>query len=88
MWGTNVVANTQQLLGIQGDYIDFQSNNTAFFKAQGVLDTVNYAVVSNSQIIYDNDTFTINTLNTSSFIFEYKDRISANYFDNIVIVSK
>ncbi|MEN9339811.1 MAG: hypothetical protein RIQ62_1123 [Bacteroidota bacterium] len=74
--------------GAAGDYVDFKSNNKAYISVGGIYDTIDYAILSDTKLLFDYDTFTINTLTLTNFQFTYADRISADYYDNVIKLSR
>jgi hypothetical protein len=98
-WTLNVIAandfynNTAHPFnfnGLAGDYIDFRTDNKAYERIGGSLDTVGYSISSDSKIVYDGDTYDIKTLTENQFIIYNKttSTTSNNYDETTYTLSK
>jgi hypothetical protein len=70
------------------DSIEFKTNNTAVASYFGMLDTVSYQILSDTKMILDADTFTINTLNLNDFVMTYSNRVDTPHYDIIVTLKR
>jgi hypothetical protein len=70
------------------DSIEFKTNNTAVASYFGMLDTVSYQILSDTKIILDADTFTINTLTANDFVMAYYNRVDTPHYDIIVTLKR
>lgn len=84
------IVDTVYDYGMVGDYVQFNSNNTAYYKIAGSFDTVNYNLLSDTKMTFDGDTFTINTLTTSDMVMTYYGRETnpVNNWDNVLVLKK
>lgn len=80
---------TDTLTGGAGDYIDFRTDNKAYFNLNGDKDTVIYSILSDSQMIIDGDTTAIQVLNDTRFQLYSKSVTSAtNYYEYTTYLKK
>ena len=71
------------------DSIEFKSDNTAVENIMGMTDTISYQILSDTKMILDADTFTINTLTLNDFVMTYSNRVDTpNYYDNIITLKR
>jgi len=70
------------------DSIEFKTNNTAVASYFGMLDTVSYQILSDTKMILDADTFTINTLTANDFVMAYYNRVDTPHYDIIVTLKR
>ena len=70
------------------DSIEFKTNNTAVASYFGMLDTISYQILSDTKMILDADTFTINTLNLNDFVMTYSNRVDSTHYDNIITLKR
>lgn len=71
------------------DSIEFKSDNTAVANFMGMTDTISYQILSDTKMILDADTFTINTLTLNDFVMTYSNRVDTpNYYDNIITLKR
>ena len=66
------------------DSIEFKSDNTAVANFMGMTDTISYQILSDTKMILDADTFTINTLTLNDFVMTYSNRVDTPNYDNII----
>lgn len=76
--------------GIAGDYIDFSNNNIAYTRIAGSNDTFLYSVINDTKIMFDFDTFTINTLSATDLKLTYYGREinPVNNWDNVLTLNR
>ena len=76
--------------GMVGDYVQFNTNNTAYYRIAGSLDTVAYNLFSDSKMVFDGDTFSINTLTATDLVMTYYGRETnpVNNWDNVLVLKK
>jgi hypothetical protein len=70
------------------DSIEFKTNNTAVASFMGTTDTISYQILSDTKMILDADTFTINTLNLNDFVMTYSNRVDSTHYDNIITLKR
>ncbi len=70
------------------DSIEFKSDNTAVANIMGMTNTVSYQILSDTKMILDSDTFTINTLNLNDFVMTYSNRVDTPNYDNIITLKR
>ncbi len=73
---------------IAGDYINFKGDNTADIKIGGQTDNVPYELISENELKFDGDTFTITSISANQLIFKYEERTSTPWFDNVNTLSR
>lgn len=71
--------------GSSADYVDFRSNNKVYTQLSGGRDTSTYAVLSDSTIKIDVDTYKILVLTDNVFKLYFKDVTSAAIYDETTI---
>lgn len=76
--------------GMAGDYVQFNANNTAYYRIAGSYDTVAYQLISDTKLSFDGDTFTINTLNASNMVMTYYGREinPVHNWDNVLVMKR
>ncbi len=76
--------------GMVGDYVQFNTNNTAYYRIAGSLDTVAYNLFSDTKMVFDGDTFSINTLTATDMVMTYYGRETnpVNNWDNVLVLKK
>ena len=77
--------NIQTTTAASGDFMDFNSNGTVSFQIDGQQGTVSYSMVSDTQLLFATETFTINTLTDTQLVLYIKDVISATEYDEETI---
>jgi hypothetical protein len=85
---TNVVDTIITTPGATTDSIEFKSNNTAVYDFMGITDTISYQILSDTKMILDVDTFTINTLNLNDFVMTYYNRVDTPNYDAIITLKR
>ena len=70
------------------DSIEFKSDNTAVANFMGMTDTISYQILSDTKMILDADTFTINTLTLNDFVMTYSNRVDTPNYDNIITLKR
>ena len=70
------------------DSIEFKSDNTAVANFMGMTDTISYQILSDTKMILDADTFTINTLTLNDFVMTYSNRVDTPNYDNIITMKR
>ena len=70
------------------DSIEFKSDNTAVANIMGMTDTISYQILSDTKMILDADTFTINTLTLNDFVMTYSNRVDTPNYDNIITLKR
>lgn len=70
------------------DSIEFKSDNTAIANFMGMTDTISYQILSDTKMILDADTFTINTLTLNDFVMTYSNRVDTPNYDNIITLKR
>jgi len=70
------------------DSIEFKSDNTAVANFMGMTDTISYQILSDTKMILDADTFTINTLTLNDFVMTYSNRVDIPNYDNIITLKR
>jgi hypothetical protein len=86
--GASTIPDNNDTLTIAGDYINFKADNTADIRIGGQIDNVPYTLISDTQLMFDGDTFTINTLSANKLVFTYQERTTTPYFDNVNTLSR
>lgn len=76
--------------GVAGDYIQFNANNTAYYRIAASNDTVSYSIISDTKMIFDGDTFAINTLTSSDLVMTYYGRETnpVHNWDNKLVLKR
>ncbi|MBK7763709.1 MAG: hypothetical protein IPI46_10110 [Bacteroidetes bacterium] len=76
--------------GLSGDYVNFNSNGKAYYRIAGSYDTVNYNLINDTQILFDGDTFTVNSLTTTDMVMTYYGRETSpvNNWDNVLVLKR
>ncbi|HPI55555.1 MAG TPA: hypothetical protein PLU10_12735 [Chitinophagaceae bacterium] len=85
---TTPPTNDTIVVGGANDYIEFKADNKAYEYFGGFYDTVTYSLISDTQLQFDGDLFTINTLNSSDFKFTYQGNTGSYVYDNVVTLYK
>lgn len=87
---STTVVDTVINYGVSGDYIQFNTNNTAYYRIAGSDDTVSYNLISNTKLIFDGDTFAVNTLTASDLVLTYYGRETnpIHNWDNVLVLKK
>ena len=70
------------------DSIEFKTDNTAVANIMGTTDTISYQILSDTKMILDADTFTINTLTLNDFVMTYSNRVDTPNYDNIITLKR
>ena len=65
--------------------MDFKSNGTVSFQIDGQPGTVSYSMVSDTQLLFATETFTIKTLTDTQLVLYIKDVVSATDYDEETI---
>jgi hypothetical protein len=85
------IVDTVISYGIAGDYIQFNANNTAYYRIAGSEDTVAYNLINSSKLAFDGDTFTVNTLTANDLVMTYYGRETTptvHNWDNVLVLKK
>jgi len=77
--------NIQTTTAASGDFMDFKSNGTVSFQIDGQPGTVSYSMVSDTQLLFATETFTIKTLTDTQLVLYIKDVVSATDYDEETI---
>lgn len=77
--------NIQTTAATSGDFMDFKSNGTVSFQIGGQPGTVSYSMVTDTQLLFATETFTIKTLTDTQLVLYIKDAISATDYDEETI---
>jgi hypothetical protein len=85
---TNVVDTIMTTPGATSDSIEFKTNNMAVYEFFGMLDSVSYQILSDTKIVFDTDTFAINTLTANDFVMAYYNRVDTPHYDNIITLKR
>jgi hypothetical protein len=85
---TNVVDTIITTPAAITDSIEFKTNNTAVASFMGMTDTISYQILSDTKMILDADTFTINTLNLNDFVMTYSNRVDSTHYDIIITLKR
>lgn len=77
-------SNDTIIAGGINDYIDFKTDSKAYMFIGGFYDTVSYSLISDTQLQFDGDLFTISTLGSNDFKFTYQGNSGTYVYDNVV----
>lgn len=75
-------------VGTSADYIEFRADNKTYGFVAGGFDTSQYTILSDTKMLFDGDTFTINNLTSSDFKFTYYERKQNPYYDNVITLKR
>ncbi|MEO6668203.1 MAG: hypothetical protein ABIN36_01930 [Ferruginibacter sp.] len=76
-------------IGSSGDYVDFRTDNKAYSKVNGYFDTLSYSIISDSKMILDGDSATIQILNDNQFQILTGEFISStDYYEATIYLKK
>ena len=70
---------------VSGDFMNFSSNGTVSLQIEGQPGTVSYSMVSDTQLLFATETFTIKTLTDTQLVLYFKDVLSATDYDEETI---
>lgn len=87
---STTIVDTTISYGLPGDYVNFNSNGKAYYRISGSYDTVNYSLLSDTKMLFDGDTFTVNTLTTTDMVMTYYGRETSpvNNWDNVIVLKR
>ena len=77
--------NIDTTAAVSGDFMNFSSNGTVSLQVGGQPGTVSYSMVSDTQLLFATETFTIKTLTDTQLVLYIKDAISATDYDEETI---
>ena len=84
----NTQSYADTVLGGVDDYFEFRDNNRAYSFWDNVHDTVSYLVFDKSHILYGGDTFKIQTLDATQFVFTNSSATDTSTEFNEIRLSK
>jgi len=67
--------------GATGDYFDFRNDGKLYSKIHGYPDTIQFAVLNETQFLYDSDTATVLLINDNAFNFYVKGYFATGYYE-------
>ena len=84
-WINGTVVSDDNYIGKPADYFDFKSDNTLSFNIDGFGLTVSYQLQTDSKVVINGDTYTIQTLtaNNATLYLKY-NHTSTNYDEEII----
>ena len=85
---TTPPTNDTIIAGGAADYIDFKTDSKAYMYIGGYYDTVSYSLMSDTQLQFDGDLFTISNLSSNDFKFMYQGNSGSYVYDNVVTLYK
>lgn len=88
-WINGTVVSDDNYIGKPADYFDFKSDNTLSFNIDGFGLNVNYQLQTDSKVVINGDTYTIQTLtaNNATLYLKY-NYTSTNYDEEIINLRK
>lgn len=88
---STTIVDTVINYGVSGDYVQFNANNTVYYRIAGDNDTVTYNLISNTQLVFDGDTFAVNTLTANDLVLTYYGRETTptvHNWDNVLVLKR
>ena len=77
--------------GAPGDYIQFNANNIAYERIAAGNDTLSYDLISDTKLVYNGDTFKVNTLTATDLVLTYYGRETTptvHNWDNVLVLKR
>lgn len=77
--------------GVPGDYIQFNANNIAYERIAAGNDTLSYNLISDTKLVYNGDTFKVNTLTANDLVLTYYGRETTptvHNWDNVLVLKR
>ena len=77
--------------GAPGDYIQFNANNIAYERIAAGNDTLSYNLISDTKLVYNGDTFKVNTLTATDLVLTYYGRETTptvHNWDNVLVLKR
>ena len=85
------IVDTVISYGVTGDYIQFNANNIAYERIAAGNDTLSYNLISDTKLVYNGDTFKVNTLTANDLVLTYYGRETTptvHNWDNVLVLKR
>lgn len=77
--------------GAPGDYIQFNANTIAYERIAAGNDTLSYNLIGDTKLVYNGDTFKVNTLTATDLVLTYYGRETTptvHNWDNVLVLKR